>query len=57
MNRYAVKHYAEVLAMYRDKEWAIHSAQCHADFYKITVALVDTKTGEVISVNQPRFPK
>ena len=57
MNRYAVKHYDEVLAMYRDKEWAIHSAQCYADFYKITVALVDIKTGEVISVNQPRFPK
>lgn len=57
MNRYAVKHYDEVLQMHRDKEWAIHSAQCYADFYKITVALVDIKTGQVISVNQPRFPK
>lgn len=55
MNRYLVKHYGEVLGCYRDRDWAEHSAECIASFYKITVAMVDSKTGNVLAVKQPRF--
>ena len=55
MNRYLVKHYCEVLGSYRDRDWAEHSAECIASFYKITVALVDSKTGNVLAVKQPRL--
>ena len=55
MNRYLVKHYGEVLGRYRDRDWAEHSAECIASFYRITVALVDSKTGNVLAVKQPRL--
>lgn len=53
MNRYLVEHYGKVLGRYRDRDRAEHSAECIADFYKITVALVDSKTGNVLAVKQP----
>lgn len=53
MNRYLVKHYGETLGCYRDRDWAEHSAECIASFYKITVALVDSNTGNVLAVKQP----
>lgn len=55
MNRYIVKHYGEVLGRYRDRDWDEHSAECIASFYGITVALVDSETGNVLSVKQPRL--
>lgn len=55
MKRYALKHYDKILIAYRDRDWAIHSAECYASFYDITVAVVDTKTGEVIAVRQPKL--
>lgn len=54
MSRYALKHYDKELIAYRDREWAVHSAECYASFYDITVAVVDKKTGEVIAVRQPK---
>lgn len=53
MNRYLVKHYDEVLGRYRDRDWAEYSAECIANFYEITVALVDSETGNVLAVKQP----
>lgn len=55
MKRYALKHYDKILIAYRDRDWAIHSAECYASFYDITVTVVDTKTGEVIAVRQPKL--
>ena len=54
MSRYVLKHYDKELISYRDRDWAVHSAECYASFYNITVAVVDKKTGEVIVVRQPR---
>ena len=51
---YVVKHYGKVLSeRYHDKDWAIHSAECFASFYGITVAVVEKSTGNVVAVRQP----
>ena len=54
VDRYEIKHYSKVLESYRDKDWAIHSAECFASLYRITIAVVDKTTGNVVAVRQPR---
>lgn len=51
---YIVKHYDEILETYHDRDFAIHSAQCFASFYRITTVCVEKSTGNVISVKQPK---
>lgn len=53
--RYLVKQYGEVIGQYRDRDCAEDMAEWFAEFYKITVALVDSKTGNVLAVKQPRL--
>lgn len=49
LNRYEVKSYLRILGEYRDRDWAIHSAECFASFFEVTVDVVDRITGEVIT--------
>ena len=53
-DRYEIKHYSKVFERYKDRDWAIHSAECYASFYNLTIAVVDRTTGDVVAVRQPR---
>ena len=55
VDRYEIRHCDEVFEKCWDKDWAIHSAECHASFYRITIDVVDTTTGQVVATRQPRF--
>lgn len=53
LNRYEVKSSLRTLGAYRDRDWAIHSAECFASFFEATVEVIDRITEEVIATRRP----
>ena len=51
--KYEVRSDLRTLYIYKDRDWAVHSAECYASFYNIPVYVIDTTTGIVISLKYP----
>lgn len=51
--RYQIRSSVRAFFIYKDREWAEHSAECYASFFGTPVEVVDIETETVLCIKLP----